>query len=119
MGTRADFYIGSRKLEWLGSIAWDGYPDGQKQGLLNAKTEEEFLRWLPVQKEDWTSPEMGWPWPWKTSATTDYAYCFNPRKGKVYIYCFDKKRKWPNMKTDKAAPSGDKRSGLMVFYSPK
>jgi hypothetical protein len=29
MGTRADFYIGcGRDSEWIGSIAWDGYPDG-------------------------------------------------------------------------------------------
>ena len=29
MGTRADFYIGKgTDAEWLGSIAWNGYPDG-------------------------------------------------------------------------------------------
>jgi len=29
MGTRADFYVGRGKTaEWLGSIAWDGYPAG-------------------------------------------------------------------------------------------
>lgn len=31
MGTRADFYknIEPEKMEWLGSIAWDGYPKGK------------------------------------------------------------------------------------------
>lgn len=29
MGTIADFYVGrGPKAEWIGSIAWDGYPDG-------------------------------------------------------------------------------------------
>jgi hypothetical protein len=29
MGTRADFYVGrGETAEYLGSIAWDGYPDG-------------------------------------------------------------------------------------------
>jgi hypothetical protein len=29
MGTRADFYIGrGTEAEWLGSVAWDGYPGG-------------------------------------------------------------------------------------------
>jgi hypothetical protein len=29
MGTRADFYVGrGEQAEWLGSIAWDGYPEG-------------------------------------------------------------------------------------------
>jgi hypothetical protein len=62
MGTRADFYVGrGESAEWLGSIAWDGYPDG-------------------------IDPEMGWPWPWDDSGTTDYAYAFED--GAVYASSF-------------------------------
>ena len=29
MGTRADLYIGrGTDAEWIGSVAWDGYPSG-------------------------------------------------------------------------------------------
>jgi hypothetical protein len=31
MGTRADFYVGRGKdAEWLGSVAFDGYPSGTR-----------------------------------------------------------------------------------------
>lgn len=45
MGTRADFYknIEPEKMEWLGSIAWDGYPEGVEKALLEAETEERYL----------------------------------------------------------------------------
>ncbi len=81
MGTRADFYIGrGANAEWLGSIAWDGYPSGIPASLLNAPSEEAFRRELALfaeKREDWTAPEQGWPWPWDNSQTTDYAYAFD------------------------------------------
>ena len=91
MGTRADFYINrGEKAEWLGSIAWDGHPDGDSEDLLNIKTRAEFV--LRLQKlskrDDWTSPEQGWPWPWKDSNTTDYSYAFDTKNRRVYITCF-------------------------------
>ena len=40
MGTRADFYVGKGKdSEWLGSIAWDWYPDGIPDNILDAESE--------------------------------------------------------------------------------
>lgn len=90
MGTRADFYIGINKnAEWLGSIAWDGYPDGIDDEVLAATTESEFREALAefVQgRDDWTAPDQGWPWPWNDSCTTDYAYALH--EGKVYRSCF-------------------------------
>ncbi|MNK70392.1 hypothetical protein D3C87_898100 [compost metagenome] len=82
MGSRADFYVGrGDKAEWLGSVAWDGYPDGfDRDGLLNAATEQQFREAVASElanRRDGTTPEMGWPWPWKTSKTTDYAYAFD------------------------------------------
>jgi hypothetical protein len=91
MGTRADFYVGrGKKAKWLGSIAWDGYPGGLPKSLLMAKQSEEHFR-MEVAKElatrgDATFPEMGWPWPWNDSHTTDYAYAFED--GKVWTSCF-------------------------------
>lgn len=79
MGTRADFYVGiSSDAEWLGSIGWDGYPSGIADNVKKASTEEEFRAAVAafIAEEQGTTPEMGWPWPWNTSMTTDYAYGF-------------------------------------------
>ncbi len=43
MGTRADFYIGrGEKAEWLGSVAWDGYPTGILPELLKSESENDY-----------------------------------------------------------------------------
>ena len=147
MGTRADFYVGrGESAEWLGSIAWDGYPSGiagskhsTSKGdikacpILNATTEKAFRRVVSAElarRDDGTAPNMGWPWPWETSATTDFAYAFD--QGKVYASCFG--GKWyratsprlheessrgevavfPNMKERANVQFGGKRSGLIV-----
>ena len=45
MGTRADFYVGrSETAEWLGSIGYDGYPEGIDKAVLNATSEEEYRK---------------------------------------------------------------------------
>ena len=88
MGTRADFYVGrGEKAEWLGSIAWDGYPEGvigregkRNTGLEAATSADEFrsavAKFLSY-RDDATLPANGWPWPWNDSNTTDYAYAFD------------------------------------------
>ena len=140
MGTRADFYLGrGPAAEWLGSIAWDGYPEGIDAAVKRAKTEadyksalEEFFR----GRDDVTTPDRGWPWPWETSKTTDYAYAFDG--GKVFASCFGgpwfnpraRKRPdeddnydrsgppatFPNMKDRQNVTLG-KRSGLIVIQA--
>lgn len=88
MGTRADFYYEDTKkqLHWIGSIGWDGYARGVDFLYRSPKTIPEFktrvAKFLST-REDATLPKQGWPWPWETSKTTDYAYIF--RKGKVYV----------------------------------
>lgn len=83
MGTRADFYVGrGDSLEWLGSIAWDGYPDppGHPSALGRVSTEAEYrdaVETMLAVRPDATRPADGWPWPWPTSATTDFAYSFH------------------------------------------
>ena len=115
MGTRADFYVGrGRDAEWLGSIAWDGYPGG-----IEPKTAETYQPWPGARmrhqegtwpegehlfdatdeqtyrqrvarffeyRDDVTLPAEGWPWPWGNSQTTDYAYAFDD--GTVHASCF-------------------------------
>jgi hypothetical protein len=81
MGTRADFYVGRGKnAEWLGSIAWDGYPDGVPEPLLKKRTEKTYraaVEAILSTDESATRPKDGWPWPWDDSHTTDYAYAFD------------------------------------------
>lgn len=78
MGTRADFYVGQGKdAEWLGSIGWDGYPDGIAEGVLKAVDAYSFraaVQAFFADRRDVTLPEQGWPWPWNDSGTTDYSY---------------------------------------------
>src|SRR5216683_7943050 len=83
MGTRADFYIGrGAAAEWLGSIAYDGhpYPENAGDAILHAATETEFRAAAAARiaaGDDGTTPDMGWPWPWTDSRTTDYAYAWD------------------------------------------
>lgn len=115
MGTRADFYVGrGKQAEWIGSIAWNGYPEGicltlsEKEKvaglnlpmskraefpvgvhLFDAKTEAEFRARVTqffANREDATLPEQGWPWPWDDSQLTDYSYAFDG--GKVWASNF-------------------------------
>ena len=134
MGTRADFYVGrGESAEWLGSIAWDGYPDGIAVELHAARTEADWRaaveRFLSG-RDDASRPAEGWPWPWDTSATTDYAYAFD--NGRVHASCFG--GKWyrstskkladdgsgkvavfPDMKDKARVVLSGKRSGLIVI----
>jgi hypothetical protein len=132
MGTRADFYVGrGASAEWIGSVAWDGYPSGFD--FLGAKTEPDWRAAVAGElagREDATTPENGWPWPWDDSGTTDYAYAFDG--GKVWASDFGgdwfdplgpepkdsgsrTKVAFPNMKDRKAAAApGSRRSGVMV-----
>lgn len=124
MGTRADFYVGrGESAEWIGSIAWDGYPNGNPKPLLEITDEKEYRAKVAELLNDGeggsTKPEQGWPWPWENSNTTDYAYAFDG--GRVWGTCFGhgwwpadqepeesdapKDIKWPDMSTAKAAPN--------------
>lgn len=90
MGTRADFYRElDGKLDWLGSIAWDGYPSGLPD-LIGANSEADYLSRVAElsERDDWTSPETGWPWPWKTSKTTDCAYVYREECDRVLLSWF-------------------------------
>ena len=130
MGTRADFYVGTGdKAEWLGSVGWDGYEwDEQPDcALMTATTEGEFIaavNAIAEEREDWTSPKQGWPWPWENSFRTDRTYAF--ANGQTESFHWGKKLpeneeddlvktcEWPDMRDKKNVTMGP-RSGLMVF----
>jgi hypothetical protein len=88
MGTRADFYVGrGPEAEWLGSIAWDGYE--LDEPLRRATNEEQWRNRVAhflAGRNDGTTPDMGWPWPWEDSRTTDYAYAWDGDQ--VWASCF-------------------------------
>lgn len=97
MGTRADYYVGRdpKTMVWLGSTAWDGYPDGKPAfyRLAKAETAEEYLvaiKKLAKGEDDWTDPKQGWPWPWGDSRTTDYAYAWDAGR----LWCSRFGHKW-------------------------
>ena len=85
------------------------------------------------QRNDATTPIMGWPWPWDNSRTTDYAYAFD--EGKVWAASFgtcwfdplqpepelSNIKQWcvfPDMSSIKNVAM-DKRSGLLFLRIPK
>jgi hypothetical protein len=80
MGTRADFYSGKGKTaEWLGSIAWDGNRDGICQQILNCTSDAAFRHAVAsflASRDDGTTPDQGWPWPWEDSGMSDCHYWF-------------------------------------------
>jgi len=128
MGTRADFYIGrGQDAKWLGSVAWDGYvwSEDKSCAIMAATTEQEFEDAVAQLRErnDFTTPEQGWPWPWSDSRTTDYAYVLHDNKVKAYCFgtdCDDEKEEapivdwFPNMDSRKSVTFGE-RSGIITF----
>ena len=80
MGTRADFYVGTGPdAEWIGSISYDGDPNGPPKLLLRASSEATFrARATEILSSATLStlPTEGWPWPWEDSRTTDFAYAW-------------------------------------------
>lgn len=129
MGTRADFYDGLDGPEdWLGSVAWDGYPGGVPDEVRLAEDRETFREAVAeflADRDDGTTPERGWPWPWEDSRTTDYAYAW--QDGEVRTYSFGRPvdadgeegrtvpaGHFPDMSGVQDVTFGA-RSGLMVF----
>ena len=139
MGTRADFYVGrGPNAEWLGSIAWDGYPDGIDDSVLKAASEGAYraaVTTFLADREDASLPSDGWPWPWDDSGTTDYAYAFE--NCAVVASCFGARwhdpnaerteeeedaddkfpATFPNMSDRKRRPIFGKHSGVIVVGS--
>lgn len=132
METRADFYVGrGPEAQWLGSVARDGDEwNNAESGLMKATTADEFraaVAAIQAERDDFTAPSEGWPWPWNDSRLTDYAYVLHD--GKVTAYYFGRevgvgneeegqKVDWfPDMRSRKNVQWGHK-SGLLVMPAP-
>ncbi len=117
MGTRADFYVSEGKdAEWLGSIAWDGYPSNDTLfDIFHSQSEEQYrgrvTAMLADRESDATLPEMGWPWPWNDSRTTDYSYSF--QYDRVRASCFGKP--WFNPLEKEPEDTGEFMGDKLVF----
>ena len=88
MGTRALFWVGDptdlENREWLGSIAFDGYPSGVAD-LVSVATEDQFREYVKGlhDRRDFAHPGQGFPFPWDDDIfTTDLNYWF--KDGTVY-----------------------------------
>lgn len=130
MGTRADFYVGKGKeAEWIGSVAWDGYEWGERiekgdhDKITSSKNDKDF-REAVVEKlkerNDGTTPEVGWPWTWEDSRTTDCAYCFVDGKVEAFSWGVPwgqdnaEQEEWPDMRDVQKVDFGE-ISGLILI----
>lgn len=90
MAAKADFYMGrGGDAEWLGSIEWDGMPEGIPELIRTAVEGEVYRREVKrflAARPDCHMPEQGWPWKWNSSRSTNYSYAFE--KDRVYACCF-------------------------------
>ena len=144
MGTRADFYLGKGAVaKWLGSVAWDGYWEGIPEEIMKSSEDEHFeaaVKTFLQSRTDGTLPEMGWPWPWEDSGTSDCSYWFFDGKVwqdvdgryvpahedpyKIDDVWDDVKRNYecidyPNMSDIQKVDFGGPRSGVTIFFVPK
>lgn len=82
MGTRAAFWMGDpanlEKREWLGCIAWDGYPNAfEDLAPCNEAGFRMAVMRLADVRRDFAAPAQGWPFPWADDVfLTDYTYAF-------------------------------------------
>jgi hypothetical protein len=136
MGTRADFYIKRAgealiSTDWVGSIAWGGYPQGIADRILNATDASEFRMAIDeAAEDDFTSADKGWPWPWTNSCMTNYSYVFwveesrvihyrygvrfNPEDDKAELFDQEHDLDFPEMDSSTVAPDGSPASGIII-----
>lgn len=95
MGTRASFFIGNPSdtvnRDWLGCIAWDGYPSGDCKALAGATSPEDFIARVESicrTRDDYCDPtKHSFPFPWSDDLyLTDYTYAFFD--GRVQVTCY-------------------------------
>ena len=93
MGTRAQFFIGDPQdvsgREWLGCVAWDGYPSGDVGDLLKDVVSEgqfrEAIDMLAEKRDDFCDPSKhSFPFPWRDDLfLTDVTYAWFGRSVQV------------------------------------
>ena len=98
MGTRCDFYQGrGETARYLGSIGHDAYVDAMAERFAGVTDFASFEACLATVFKEYgeISAKNGWPWPWRTSATTDT------------VVAFDEGRCWTAHPSDRWAPLDD------------
>jgi hypothetical protein len=86
MSTHADFYIGrGLDAEWIGSMHFDGYPQGMPARLLQSVDSVHYRALVEaiIEKGNGYTVSNGWPWPWENSRETEFAYAYDD--GVVYV----------------------------------
>ncbi len=96
MGTRAQFFIGNPQdiegREWLGTVAWDGYPNGDcGDAVRGSKTADEFragVAKIAKEREDFGDPDRNsFPFPWRDDLfRTDVTFAFFDGEVKATYY---------------------------------
>jgi hypothetical protein len=92
MGARAAFWMGDPinldRREWLGCIAWDGYPDAfEDLASCNEAGFRAAVMRMAANRKDFAAPAGGWPFPWSDDIfLTDYTYAFFDDA--VQVCCF-------------------------------
>jgi len=86
MGTRAQFFVGDpldiENRQWLGAVAWDGYPDGDIGDHLEGVTTEDGFRLaislISSERRDFCDPSAhSFPFPWTDDLfLTDCTYAW-------------------------------------------
>lgn len=148
MGTRAQFFVGNpsdiETRKFLGTVAFDGYPDGDcgdaLMGVKDAETFEACVRHIASKRDDFADPAVrSFPFPWKDDLyLTDCTYAFF--HGAVQFTAFhtgfvplEKYRAFTEaeseayfetevLPSDVPAPSGDLPKGpdsIMIFSGPR
>ena len=106
MGTRAQFFIGNpsdvSQRDWLGCVAWEGYPDGDcGKALLGVTSPEQFIsavERIAEERDDFTDPNKhSFPFPWDDDLyLTDVTFAFFD--GRVQVTLFHSG--WRDLKED-------------------
>ena len=119
MGTRADFYIGSDKPKWIGSIFRDGQPWNIPLEILiqTNKTMYEELVVEFIESQDGVLKTNGnaWPWPWENSKLTDYSYTLSKSMNLVLAYSMIGKHTFNPLKI----AQGDDLSSARIYKQIK
>lgn len=110
--TRADFYVGiGLNAKYLGSVYSDG--DSIPASIKRARTPEKFEKAVAklLKKENGSTT---WPWPWETSATTDFSYWLEDSK--LYVVNFG--RGYRVIEQRRGRPASFERTWEMPAHAP-
>lgn len=86
MGTRCDFYAGrGTEAIYLGSIGHDAFPDAMARRFAGVTDRASFDERLQAVFAEYGEipAKYGWPWPWRSSHSTDVVVAFD--EGRCWV----------------------------------